>query len=410
MCSVSCDSFKNPEIQKIKAEVERQNIEKEAVKQQAVEKALELFERDDVSSLEQHFFSEEVAVFKDKKTGVCLPMLFNKKSKEWKSFGFIKGSVLYIKDIPLTFGDYINYGNLETLVEKHCDVDKEYLKHRDRLIEKEEQEKKNIDKKKIVFAVKTRAFDEKNNVREQVIVKYNDDTEGIITDKEEMKRILKKDIDNYYGIGDGSPSNFEQIKYWRQKENVTNMSLTKWSNISKKPMDLEAAEKYCENLVEQGWSDWRLPMLGELRSLVTNCFNTEFLGPCRMRDYQFQNYLFWTLGTFGPGSRHLGIYCIDDSRCACSCYTDHCKGCEPAEDGRYSRFGDRVALHSLNGTIDFKNAKILRLAVDDDIPLTFVRCIRGETSLELDEEYYYKKRLKERLDFNRKMEHDDEKN
>ena len=346
MCFVSCDSFKNPEIQKIKVEVERQNREKEEIRGHAVKKAMELFQIEDKDGLEKFFYTHEVAVFKDKRTGICLPMLFQKKSKEWETYGFIKGSVLYIKEVPHTFGDYINHGNLETLVEKHCDVDAKYLKHKKNLLEKEKKEQLNKNK--------------------------ND------TKPKDLLKLL-----NNRGIGDGSVDNFEQLKYWRQQESIKNLPLTKWSNMSKKPMDLKAAKKYCKNLIEQGHSDWRIPRLGELRSLIVNCFETQTLGPCRMRDYALNNYIFRFTESFG-GPIPFGFMCIDNSTCGCSCYDYHCKGCPPAKDGRYSRFGDVAALHSLNGTIDFENAKLLRPAIDEEIPLTFVRCIRGETSLEPD--------------------------
>jgi hypothetical protein len=120
MCFISCDSFKNPEIQEIKAEVERQNREKEEIRGQAVKKAMELFQIEDKDGLEKFFYTHEVAVFKDKRTGVCLPMLFQKKSKEWKTFGLLKNSPLSAEYSSGTYGGDINFNNLKNLVKNYC--------------------------------------------------------------------------------------------------------------------------------------------------------------------------------------------------------------------------------------------------------------------------------------------------
>lgn len=117
---ISCDSFKNTEIEKIKTEVERQNREKEEIKRFAVEKAKKLFDTVDENSFEQFFFSEEVVVFKDKKTGVCLPMMYKNRSKNWENYGFLKNSELSVEYELKTYGDSVNFQNLKELAGKHC--------------------------------------------------------------------------------------------------------------------------------------------------------------------------------------------------------------------------------------------------------------------------------------------------
>ena len=290
---ISCDSFKNPEIQKIKAEVERQNIEKEAVKQQAVKKALKLFETDDVSSLEQHFFSEEAAVFKDKKTGVCLPMLFNKKSKKWVSFGFFKGKSFYLIEEPETAGDLVNFNNLENLYEKHCELPEKYNSENDSFFEKE-------------------------------------------------------DI------------NSERLQRFRKSLRFA--SLERWSSVSKHEKTIDEAEEYCENLVEKGHDDWRLPGISELRTLVQNCENTEIEGKCRIRDYNLPS-------NFKVLLNSQGGLCLGNEECS----GIECRGCDLTNDGSYSKLKDTVSLlsSSVYG-VDFKNAEI-RL-----IEKGYFRCIRGD--------------------------------
>lgn len=290
---ISCDSFKNPEIQKIKAEVERQNIEKEAFKQQAVEKALELFETDDVSSLEQHFFSEEVVVFKNKKTGVCLPMLFRKGAHEWESFGFFKRKSFYITGEPETAGDLVNFSNLENLYEKYCELPEKYNSEKDCIPE-------------------------------------------------------KGDIDS------------ERLERFRK--NLQSAPLERWSSVSEYEMTVDEAEKYCENLVEKGHDDWRLPGISELRTLVQNCENTEIEGKCRIRDYNMPS-------NFKVLLNSQGSLCLGNEECS----GIECRGCDLTNDGSYSKLKDTVSLlsSSVYG-VDFKNAEI-RL-----IEKAYFRCIRGD--------------------------------
>lgn len=55
-----------------------------------------------------------------------------------------------------------------------------------------------------------------------------------------------------------------------------------WStNRSSNPMSQEKAVEYCKNLNEGGHNDWRLPNIGELRTVIKNCPKTESGGACK---------------------------------------------------------------------------------------------------------------------------------
>ncbi len=91
------------------------------------------------------------------------------------------------------------------------------------------------------------------------------------------------------------------------------ISKLEWSNIAPNSMTWGEAKKYCENLKEGGYSDWRLPTISEFRTLIQNCPATETGGECKVTDS-----------------------CLLSDKCS----TDACLGCKYFEDGRYSKLGD----------------------------------------------------------------------
>ena len=107
------------------------------------------------------------------------------------------------------------------------------------------------------------------------------------------------------------------IRYYIEQERIkaeeAKFSHLEWSEKASNTMWWNDAVEYCKNLDEGGYTDWRLPTISELRSLIRNCSNTQIGGKCRVTD----TCLSW-----------------DD------CRDSACNGCSYDESGRYSRFGD----------------------------------------------------------------------
>ena len=61
-------------------------------------------------------------------------------------------------------------------------------------------------------------------------------------------------------------------------------TLLTWSAEAENAMDWDTAVAYCENLDEGGFSDWRLPTIDELRTVIQNCEKTQPGGVCALSD------------------------------------------------------------------------------------------------------------------------------
>ncbi|MBR4532899.1 DUF1566 domain-containing protein [bacterium] len=57
-----------------------------------------------------------------------------------------------------------------------------------------------------------------------------------------------------------------------------------WSEKSQNAMNWNEAKQYCANLNEGGYSDWRLPNIDELRTIIKNCPKTETGGECKVSE------------------------------------------------------------------------------------------------------------------------------
>jgi hypothetical protein len=68
------------------------------------------------------------------------------------------------------------------------------------------------------------------------------------------------------------------------KEKMKKIGNLEWSDRSPEEMTWNLAKQYCKNLKEGGFTDWRLPNIDELRTLIKNCPKTEPGGECKVSE------------------------------------------------------------------------------------------------------------------------------
>lgn len=103
-----------------------------------------------------------------------------------------------------------------------------------------------------------------------------------------------------------------------------------WSDLSVNEMTWDDAKEYCENLTEGGYTDWRLPNINELRTLIKNCKGSRTGGYCAVQD----------------------PHCLSDD----ACLSNDCF-CECRDNtGYYSKLGDDGLLWSSSTTRSDKRA------------------------------------------------------
>jgi|GEM_PF-511546 len=129
-----------------------------------------------------------------------------------------------------------------------------------------------------------------------------------------------------------------------------------WSKRSKKKLNWKDAKLYCANLKENGYSDWRLPTISELRTIIKNCPVTETGGSCPITN------------------ECLTMDCAYNVNC----------GCHRSLYGGHSIFGDRGKFWSSSKSdhCDFwmVNLDYARLGCAPGVLQNKVRCSRGVLS------------------------------
>lgn len=122
----------------------------------------------------------------------------------------------------------------------------------------------------------------------------------------------------FYCDADGSCEQARQamIDYCRNSSDsltCTTIDGNKWSHISSNEKNWDEAVSYCSNLTECGYSDWHLPTISELRTLIQNCSATETGGSCGVTDS-----------------------CLSYN----DCWNAACSGCDYNYSGGHSKLGD----------------------------------------------------------------------
>ncbi len=92
-----------------------------------------------------------------------------------------------------------------------------------------------------------------------------------------------------------------------------------WSAIASATKTWADAKTYCNNLREGGYSNWHLPTIDELRSLIQNCTDTEPWGTC------------------GVTNNCLLSTCYD---------SNVCRSCSEDSSGGHSKFGETISFWS----------------------------------------------------------------
>lgn len=99
---------------------------------------------------------------------------------------------------------------------------------------------------------------------------YNDCTES-------TEATLQENCSN--GCTSGTCNSIEDVSWYDSTSGLT------WQNSNfSTDLAVSSASSYCSALTFDGYSDWRLPTISELRSLVKGCTNTVSGGSCGVKD------------------------------------------------------------------------------------------------------------------------------
>jgi len=132
-----------------------------------------------------------------------------------------------------------------------------------------------------------------------------------------------------------------------------------WSSFQEKSTVFNETSA-CSTVTDGGFNDWRLPTIGELRTLIQNCDSTKTGGTCGVNN----ECLSWD-----------------------ECRDESCNGCDQDLNGKYSKLGDNKWLYSIseqpdnehNYVVDFSKGQITDINnVISAINIKFYyRCVRN---------------------------------
>ncbi|MBO4698714.1 DUF1566 domain-containing protein [bacterium] len=130
-----------------------------------------------------------------------------------------------------------------------------------------------------------------------------------------------------------------------------------WSSSTKglslEDMTWQDAVDYCENLTEGGYTDWKLPTIDELRTLIQNCETSKTGGACPVAD---------------PGC--LELSCWSEELCSCTNDVNYSK---LADDGTFWSSSPRSDTAESAWAVLFDNADVDTVKKTDK---NSVRCVR----------------------------------
>ena len=133
-----------------------------------------------------------------------------------------------------------------------------------------------------------------------------------------------------------------------------------WSSMTPDKLTFDEAESYCDKLKEGGYSNWRLPTISELRTLVQNHDGAEPGGSCKVSDD-----------------------CLSYKDCYTDYTTNGCSGRGSDPSGGYSKLGDINPFWS--SSVDSDNPDLVWILYFDsgrfveyekNYPYYYARCVR----------------------------------
>lgn len=124
---------------------------------------------------------------------------------------------------------------------------------------------------------------------------------------------LTEEVESAYDYAKGNSGSGSSSDTDSSSGSCTTIDGNMWSPRSSSEMIWDDAVSYCDNLTACGYSDWHLPTISELRTLIQNCSGTVTGGSCG----------------------------VTDSCLSSSCWSEEsCHSCSYEENGGHSKLGD----------------------------------------------------------------------